>query len=214
MAVLDHNIQLSYGDLPDKLYYDILERKLKCFEEMERTPPPVDLDDVFIKLSQTSDDRDYEFNLSDDQYLAIMNIDVNSPPDFFFGIDYHVILRYHIQNKRGVEKKLCDHCYSRESKFYLPNVGLEWLSNGISYYKVRDHIHFSDGQKVLEDIVWDQDKWCAICIKAPLFSILTSKEECDWERSFHNNKRNYLCMNGGDDGYVEMKRIKPRALFD
>lgn len=176
------------------------------------------LDDLMCSMMLPEHLRPRDWHFNTEKFLLMMNIDLKKLPDYFHGDDYHIILEYYIQVKNGLQHRLCDVCFSVESKFYKPYSNNLWKDLNITYYHARDHWYVNDGQKVVEDYIWDPNNWCSRCTIEPLFFVFDDKEDCYWETDFHCQRKRYNSehhfIDTYNDGYVEMKLLKGHEVPD
>jgi hypothetical protein len=46
-----------------------------------------------------------------------------------------------------------------------------------------------DGDRLLEDLIWDEDNWCSLCIVEPLWIHILDDDDCLFDYDYHLKRR-------------------------
>lgn len=124
-----------------------------------------------------------------------------------FAYEYnHVIDDYYIKTnyESNCITRLCKDCFPRISGFYKPYSANVWLENNLIFKNIKSH-NVVRGDDLLENVIWQEKKWCDECTCTPLFTI-ESYWDCAAEYDYHHcNKRCYHY--DSDDSEDECKEI-------
>ncbi|WBG67114.1 hypothetical protein [Drosophila suzukii associated ambidensovirus 1] len=144
--------------------------------------------------------------LSVQTFVDLMSYSNEEIPNFCFEKN-HVVFEYFVQSFYGNsrERCLCEFCYVKLGRPFLPYSANLWMEKGWHFKKVLAH-QIAYAENILEDVIWKPDYWCEECVKEPLFDIKDTWE-CSIDTDFHRKRRRY--SSSDDDEPVSLGYTEP-----
>lgn len=200
-----HGIKMIYKNnwnetkvLPTQIQHELLVSWLRC----EETIPDSD-DDLERIIKSMEDGWESMKPISPSMFLSLMRLPDEVPP--FAHERNHVIWNFYIWKKGEVESKICYCCIGAKGQFYKPWSANMWLENGWTFKHVQDH-SMIDGDKLLEQLIWDEDNWCSECISEPLWEHILDDDDCLDEYDYHLKRRRRWSSSSSEDSDIEYRR--------
>lgn len=177
-----HNWNLT-NVLPVSLQRELLLLWLRCEESIPTDDE--DLNKIFERIpSNWCDSRP----VCAQTFVDLMSLSDDEVPHFCDELN-HVVYDYIVQCFYGstIEKSLCEICYIKLGKPYLPYSANYWFDQGWYFKRIKAHevVH---AENILMNVIWNADNWCKECVTEPLFDI---KDEwnCEMDTDFHRKTR-------------------------
>lgn len=169
--------------LPTILQKELLLLWLKCEETIPSDDE--DLRRIFQRIpSNWCDSRP----VCPQTFVDLMSLSDDEIPEFCDEKN-HVVYDYYVQcfYDSSFEKALCEQCYTKIAKPYLPYSANLWLDNGWYFKRISAH-QYVHAENMLCDIIWVPDNWCKECVTEPIFDI-KDDWNCNMDTNFHVKKR-------------------------
>lgn len=214
--VFRFNWQVVIDNLPKLISDELLRSWLQCTEAMETSDS--DMSEILQFFANNTIDWE---NLSLDDFLMLMQHPEDEVPEFAFEKN-HCLKSYYLMVRlwSNIDKKICETCFIRESKFYKPYSDNLWRDKRITFKKISDHTVVK-GEDLLSEYIWDPDNWCELCICNPLFKIF-DESDCKIFFNFHTRKRTHNCYDSNystdddsdDEDFFVIKNVKGNVMDD
>lgn len=187
--------------LPQCLQRELLLMWLECEETI-----PSDDDDlrrIFLRIpSNWCDSRP----VCPQTFVDLMSMSDDEIPNFCDEKN-HIVFDYYVQCSYDSTREscLCELCYIRIAKPYLPYSANMWLENGWYFKKIVAH-QVIYAEVLLNDVIWKKDNWCTYCVTEPLFDI-KDYWNCEMDTTFHTKRRR--CSESNDEEELSLQYTEP-----
>lgn len=185
--------------LPTSIQHELLLTWLRCDE----TIPESDED---LKRIVKSMENGWESMkpIGPTMFLSLMRLPDEVP--VFANERNHIIWDYYIWTKDGRERKICHCCFGSKGQFYKGYSANLWLENNWTFKRIEDH-SIIDGDRLLEDLIWDEDNWCNECITEPLWEHILDDDDCLEDYDYHLKRRRRWSSSSSEDSDIDYRRV-------
>lgn len=184
--------------LPTQIQHELLISWLRC----EETIPESDED--LERIVQTMENGWESMKpIGPIMFLNLMRLPDEVPP--FAYERNHIIWDYYVWKKGDVQSKICGGCMGSKGQFYKPWSANMWLEKGWTFTMIQDH-SMIDGDKLLKDLIWNEDNWCSECIIEPLWEHILDDDDCLDTYDFHLRRRRRWSSSSSEDSDIDYRR--------
>jgi hypothetical protein len=181
--------------LPKTIQRELLLDWLRCDEKISESD-----DDVERIVARMERGWEALKPFGPTTFVYLMRLPDEVPP--FAHERNHIIWDFYLWYEQGREKKICEPCYSGKSRFYRPGSANEWLEKGWVFKRVENH-SMIDGDRLLENLIWDEDNWCSLCIVEPLWIHILDDDDCLFDYEYHLKRRRTWSHSSSEDSDID-----------